>query len=104
MTNKKTKCIVRTTRAITLLDLYTNSCIYHNRPTVVVKTPFVEQQRDERNLKILAIDLPMEASDTDFEQVLKVGSKNDETLAVNSFCALFGKLPNGDNVQTEFEV
>ena len=92
------KCIVKTTGEFSLLDIYSMTDIRSNRPTVAVKTDFVDQQRDEKNLEIIAFDLPMDASDEEFGKwYLECGK--DDNLAVDSFCASHALTREGKKIQ-----
>lgn len=87
------KCIVETKGDLSLLTP-TFEDIKHDRPTVVPHSTFIDVKLNEGQLKILARDLPKEASDEDFKQVYKE-LESDTKQAVAAYCSEFGKDPTG---------
>ena len=92
------KCIVKTTGEFSLLDIFSMTDIKSNRPTVAVKTDFIDQQRDEKNLEIIAFDIPMEASDEEFAKWY-LECEKDDNLAIDSFCASYAQTRDGKKLQ-----
>lgn len=96
------KCIVETTGNFELLDMSSipMANIRENRPTVVIKTEFIDAQRAEGNLRVLAVGLPMEASDKEFGDFFN-DSKKDKQLSIKSFCSKFKLNVEGEKIDTE---
>lgn len=93
------KCIVRPIGSF----MYLNSDgteIHFNRPSVTLKTDFVEQLRDDGKLRILAIRLPLEANDLQFKDCYNK-CKSDDALAIEAYCAEFGQTPSGEELIIE---
>lgn len=106
MTNKVEykKCIVVTTGNFELLDLSTlpqPTNIKANRPTVTIRTEFIDAERSKGTLKIVAIGLPMNASDEEFGELFYEDAKKNSELAIKSYCAKFKLNVEGDKIQTE---
>lgn len=97
------KCIVETTGEFELLDMSSipMANIKANRPTVVIKTGFIDAQRTEGNLKVLAVGLPMDAEDKDFGDLFNNDAKKDKQLAIKSFCSKFKLNVDGEKIDTE---
>lgn len=98
---ERLKCIVRPIGSF----MYLNSDfteIHFNRPSVTLKTDLVEQLRDDGKLRILAIGLPIVASDLEFKDCYIQCNSND-TLAINAYCAEFGQTPSGEKLITDID-
>lgn len=70
------KLIVETTGAFMLLDPYTRDEIDAIRPSVVRATPFIQERTAASQIKVLATDLPEDASDADFLEYWKENKKS----------------------------
>lgn len=91
------KSIVETTGNFGLLNT-NGDYIEATRPSVTKSTIFIEQRLVRGDLKVLAKDLPKEAEDADFVKFLE-DSKGDVKLAVEAFCATFGRNAAGEAVE-----
>jgi hypothetical protein len=81
------KSIIKTIGAISLMDPQTKEFIT-NAPRVAVWSHFLEARTGKGQLKVLAADLPKEATDEDFQAFL-AESDQREDLAVASFVSQF---------------
>lgn len=81
------KVIAKTTTNIMLVDPVTKAILEQSPPRVVPWSVFFEARTGRGQIKILANDLPNEASDEEFQEFLK--DSKDETLAVASFVSVF---------------
>jgi membrane protein involved in colicin uptake len=88
------KHIVETTGSFMLLNSNREE-IDSNRPSVVTHTPFVDIRINKKELKVLARNLPKEASDDDFFEVF-VEMERDAKAAVEAYCAELGVTIDGD--------
>lgn len=98
----RTKCIVKPKTSVTLLTPFFET-VHHNRPSLVIKSDFIDEKLHDSVIKSLATDLPMSASDDDFKKLWLECEKDDE-LAIESFCATFGQATDGTKIEVEVEV
>ena len=95
----RTKCIVKPKTSVTLLTTHLET-VHHNRPSVVIKSDFIDEKVHDAVISSLAIQLPMEATDKEFKKLF-IECKKNEALAIESFCALYGQAPDGTKIKTE---
>lgn len=95
------KCIVETTGKFSLIS-GNGDHIKDDRPSVVSNNSFIESRMYRGDLRILAKNLPPEASDVEFYEFYIECKKNTE-LAVNSYCAKFGLNTQGEATETVSE-
>lgn len=93
------KCIVETRGEIGLLSPHGESIIY-GRPALVYMSEFVEIKLQEKQLKVLAREIPASAENAEWLKHWRSCNK-DMKLAVDSFCALFGQDKDGSPIETE---
>jgi len=80
------KVIAKTTKPINLIDPQHRDLL-EETPHVVVWTQFKEARTGAGQIKVLAADLPMEASDEDFQKYLV--EAEDVDLAVAAYVSSF---------------
>ena len=80
------KTIAKTTTPIMLIDPQTRD-VLQERPSVVTWTQFLEARTGKGQIKVLAADLPAEATDADFQKYLD--EAENEELAVASFVSQY---------------
>lgn len=67
----KPKRIVQATGSFMLMDPMTHDLVVEERPTVVTWSTFFEARTGAGQIKVLATDVPDEATDTDLEAFLR---------------------------------
>ncbi|MCG7628998.1 hypothetical protein MHM88_14395 [Epibacterium sp. MM17-32] len=84
------KAIAKTSQSIMLVDPQTREILTHDKPSVVTWTQFLEARTGKGQIKILASDLPTEASDTEFQKFL-AEADGKEDLAVEAYLSTFAE-------------
>ena len=82
------KLLVETTKNILLFDTITGCLILEDRPSVVEPSNFVFSRVSLGQIKVLANDLPEDASDEDFLSVWKDNENKD--LAISAYLSEYG--------------
>lgn len=86
------KHLVETTGSFMLIDPHNQDPIHSDRPTVIKSTNFIEWRVSLGHLKILAADLPDEATDAEFVEYWKENSE----IAVDAFMSNFDSDKSGE--------
>lgn len=84
--------IVETTGDFGIVDGYRRASVPKNRPAVMYESALIRQQIDIGQLRVLARDLPDDASDEDFKKFWE-GSDGKADLAIASFMSQFKPAP-----------
>lgn len=95
------KVIVETKGEYGFIDPYTSQEIHHNRPTVVKATAFITDRLASNELDLLLKNLPNEASDEVFVEVL--GGFKDPSLkmsAIANYASLYGLDEYGNQTES----
>lgn len=93
------KCIVETTGSFMFINTDLSE-IQHNRPSVTGHSAFIDLRLNNKELKILARNLPHKASDVEFAKALKA-AKGKVSLAVSAYCAELGVDTEGEAIEVE---
>ena len=95
------KVIVETKGEYGFIDPYTSQEIHHNRPTVVKATSFVTDRLASNELDLLLKNLPNEASDETFVEIL-AGFKDPalKMSAIANYATLYGLDEYGNPTET----
>lgn len=82
------KILVETKGSFMLQDITTGCEVEHDRPSVVLASPFIDQRIAKDQLKLIEGDLQPEATDAEFVKFLKE-SDGKIDLAVDSFLSKY---------------
>jgi len=94
------KVIIETVGLYMYIDPHNGQVIESDRPCVAVLTPYISQKIAEGVIELLISNLPMIASDKEFEAHLKSfgDAENGKNAAIASFASVFGIDENGNKV------
>lgn len=93
--NYMSKIIVKLTEKVCLIDTNNGKNLNSARPYLVVRTNFIEERISTGLLKVIAINIPDEATDADFSDWF-LECKKDENFAIEAFMSQYGLDPLGN--------